>query len=71
MSKVTLKNNENFDKLLRRFKKSCEEEKIIETARDNVTFEKPSEAKRIAKKAAIKRHLKKKSEELQNKKRLY
>ena len=60
--------NGNFDKALRTFRKKIQKEGIIQTARDKQHFEKPSDVRRLAKKAA------KRKQQLQNRdnsKRLY
>lgn len=44
--------NGNFDKALRTFRKKIQKEGIIQTVRDKQHFEKPSDARRLAKKAA-------------------
>lgn len=44
--------NGNFDKALRTFRKKIQKEGIIQTVRDKQHFEKPSDSRRLAKKAA-------------------
>lgn len=70
MAKVQLKKNENFEKLLRRFKRLCENDKIIVGARQREYFETKSEKTRKQKKAAIKRQ-EKQNLKNQIKKKLY
>ena len=60
MAKVSLKNNyEKFDQLLRRFKKECDNDKIVLESRSREFFEKPTTKRKKAKKSAIKREQKK------------
>lgn len=47
----------NFDRALRKFKKKCTEEGIVQEFRDRTQFEKPSAKKRSAKKAGRQRWL--------------
>ena len=70
MAKVQHRKNENFEKLLRRFKRACDDDKIIFEARKREFFEKNSEKNRKKRKSAIKRNQK---EQLKNqkKKKLY
>lgn len=53
---VTVKNG-NADRAIRRFKKLCMEEGIIQEVRDRKQFKKPSAKKRTAKKAGRQRWL--------------
>jgi small subunit ribosomal protein S21 len=67
MAKVTAKNYEKFDQLLRRFKRSCDNDKIVIQARENEFYEKPTNKRKKAKQSAIKRQAKKvKSENEKN-----
>ncbi len=60
MAKVQQKNKyENFEQMLRRFKRAVDEEKIIQEVRDRKHFEKPSVTRKLNKAAARKRHLRK------------
>lgn len=69
MAKVILRNNEKFDQLLRRFKRACDNDKIILQARSKEFYEKPTITRKKAKQAAIKRHNKKvASQEIKKKK---
>jgi small subunit ribosomal protein S21 len=45
----------NHDKMIRKFIKKCKKAKIIEQIRDRRYFKKPSDVKRHAKQAAIRR----------------
>ena len=58
-STVEVKNG-NFEKALRRFKKKCAEDGIIQEVRERREYVKPSEVKRKARDAGRKRWLKKK-----------
>jgi small subunit ribosomal protein S21 len=55
MATVNLRQQENFEKLIRRFKKSCDIDNIIQDVRNREFFEKDSTKKRKQKKSAIKR----------------
>ena len=46
----------NHEKMIRKFIKKCKKAKIIEQVRERRYFKKPSDAKRHAKQAAIRRH---------------
>ena len=46
----------NHEKMIRKFIKKCKKEKIIEQLRDRRYYKKPSDVKRHAKQAAIRRH---------------
>ena len=46
----------NHDKMIRKFIKKCKKEEIMEQIRDRRYFKKPSEVKRHAKQAALRRH---------------
>lgn len=59
MAKVQARKNEDFNQLLRRFKRAVDEEKIIQEVRDRKHFEKPSMVKKLANKAATRRHQRK------------
>ncbi len=71
MAKVTLKNYEKFEQLLRRFKRSCDNDKIVLQARSKEYYEKPTDKKKKAKKAAIKRNVKRVESQEIKKKRNY
>jgi len=45
----------NYDKMVRRFIKKCKKEKIIEQVRNRRYYKKPSDVKRHARQAAIRR----------------
>ena len=52
---VTVKDNEYFDYALRRFKRSCEKAGIINDYRKREFYEKPTQARKRKKAAAVKR----------------
>ena len=54
--------NGNFEKAMRRFKKKCINEGIVQEIRDRQHFEKPSAKRNKAKAAAVMRWKKKKRE---------
>ena len=46
MAKVRIKENEPFEKALRRFKKKCNKEGIMQKLRETKHYEKPSDRRR-------------------------
>jgi small subunit ribosomal protein S21 len=56
---VTLKENENINQALRRFKKKVEESGVLDTLRKKEFYEKPTTARKRSKAAAIARWKKK------------
>jgi len=52
---ITLKNNEPFEKALRRFKKKWEKAGVLREVKKRKYFVKPSVLKRLAARAAVKR----------------
>lgn len=71
MAKVKARQNESFEQLLRRFKRSCDNEKVVQEAKDRQYYEKPTQARRKAKVAAERRHLKKIAQEKALRERKY
>ena len=55
MVEITIKNNEPFEKALRRFKKKWEKAGILREVKKRKNFVKPSVLKRMAARAAAKR----------------
>lgn len=55
MVEITVKNNEPFERALRRFKKKWEKAGILREVKKRSYYVKPSELKRIAERTAIKR----------------
>ena len=68
---VTVKNNEYFDYALRRFKRSCEKAGIINEYRKRESYEKPTQARKRKKAAAVKREKKRTYRERNRTRRLY
>ena len=56
---VTVKENENINQALRRFKKKVEESGMLDTLRKKEFYEKPTTARKRKKAAAIARYIKK------------
>ncbi len=71
MAKVTLRGRENFEQMLRRFKRAVDEEKIIPEVRSRQHFEKPSMQRKLDKSAAAKRHKRKLEQERSVRERKY
>ena len=55
MAKVRIKENEPFEKALRRFKKKCNKEGIMQKLRETKHYEKPSDKRRRKVQKAIAR----------------
>ena len=58
MPSIKVKENEPFDIALRRFKRSCEKAGILSEVRRREFYEKPTQARKRKKAAAVKRHFK-------------
>lgn len=71
MPSVKVKENEPFEFALRRFKRSCEKAGVIAETRRREFYEKPTQERKRKKAAAVKRHLRKLSREVTNRRRLY
>lgn len=71
MPSVKVKENEPFEYALRRFKRSCEKAGVVAETRRREFFEKPTQERKRKKAAAVKRHLRKLSRDVTNRKRLY
>lgn len=71
MPSVKVKENEPFEYALRRFKRSCEKAGVVSETRRREFFEKPTQERKRKKAAAVKRHLRKLSRDITNRKRLY
>jgi len=64
MARVTKRNNyEHFDRMLNRFRKAVEKDDVIRTYCGKTFYEKPSAVRKKARAMAVKRHLKKLSNE--------
>ena len=55
MSEVILKDDENFDRALNRFKKKCEKAGILSDLRKHRHYEKPSERRKRKMNAAVRK----------------
>lgn len=71
MPSVKVKENEPFEYALRRFKRSCEKAGVIAETRRREFYEKPTQERKRKKAAAVKRHLRKISRDVTNRRRLY
>ncbi len=68
---VRVRENENFDAALRRFKRACEKAGVLTELRRREFYEKPTQERKRKKAAAVKRHLKRVSRETNLRRRLY
>ncbi len=71
MPSVKVKENEPFEYALRRFKRSCEKAGVIAESRRREFYEKPTQERKRKKAAAVKRHLRRLSRDVTNRRRLY
>ncbi|GAB4178743.1 MAG: 30S ribosomal protein S21 [Wenzhouxiangellaceae bacterium] len=71
MPSVKVKENEPFEFALRRFKRACEKAGVVAEMRRREFYEKPTQERKRKRAAAIKRHLRKLSRDVTNRKRLY
>lgn len=71
MPSIKVKENEPFEYALRRFKRACEKAGVVAETRRREFYEKPTQERKRKKAAAIKRHLRKLSRDITNRKRLY
>ncbi|MES1942601.1 30S ribosomal protein S21 [Salinisphaera sp. PC39] len=71
MPSVRVKENEPFEVALRRFKRSCEKAGVLTEVRRREHFEKPCQARKRKRAAAVKRHLKRLQREQQRFTRQY
>ena len=63
MPAIRVKENEPFDVALRRFKRSCEKAGVLTEVRRREAYEKPTAERKRKAAAAVKRHLKKQSQQ--------
>lgn len=70
MPTIRVKEGENPEYALRRFKRSCEKAGILTEVRRREAYEKPTAERKRKKTAAVKRHLKKLSREVSSVRRL-
>ena len=68
---VRIKENEIFDAALRRFKRACEKAGVLAEVRRREFYEKPTQARKRQKAAAVKRQAKRTSREQNRRRRLY
>jgi small subunit ribosomal protein S21 len=68
---VRVRENENFDAALRRFKRACEKAGILTELRRREFYEKPTQERKRKKAAAVKRQLKRTARETNRRRRLY
>jgi len=68
---VKIRDNENFDAALRRFKRACEKAGILSELRRREFYEKPTQERKRKKAAAVKRQLKRTSRDVNRRTRLY
>ena len=59
MPVIKVRENEQFDVALRRFKRSCEKAGVLAEVRRREFYEKPTTERKRAKASAVKRHAKK------------
>ena len=71
MPSVRIRESENFDAALRRFKRSCEKAGILAELRRREYYEKPTQERKRKKAAAVKRQLRRLSRDITNRRRLY
>jgi len=68
---VRVKENENFDAALRRFKRSCEKAGVLTEVRRREFYEKPTQERKRKKAAAVKRQAKRIARDTNLRQRLY
>jgi small subunit ribosomal protein S21 len=68
---VRVRENENFDAALRRFKRACEKAGILTEVRRREFYEKPTQERKRKKAAAVKRQAKRVARETNLGRRLY
>ena len=62
MNGVNIRNNENIERAIRRFKKVCDNAGVLPEIKQRRRFQKPCETKRLERKAAIRKAQKNKLE---------
>ena len=55
--------HESFEAMMRRFKKSCEKSDLVNEVKKREHFEKPSMTRRISRKMAVKKELRRQEEQ--------
>jgi small subunit ribosomal protein S21 len=68
---VRVRENENFDAALRRFKRACEKAGVLTEVRRREFYEKPTQERKRKKAAAVKRQAKRASRDTSQRRRLY
>jgi len=71
MPAVRVRENEPFEYALRRFKRSCEKAGVLSETRRREFYEKPTQERKRKKAAAVKRHLRRLSRDINRRTRLY
>ena len=71
MPGVRVRESEQFDAALRRFKRSCEKAGVLTELRRREYYEKPTQERKRKKAAAVKRHMKRNLRATGRRKRLY
>ncbi|MGH8161308.1 MAG: 30S ribosomal protein S21 [Gammaproteobacteria bacterium] len=71
MPSVRVREHEQFDIALRRFKRACEKAGIMAELRKREFYEKPTQTRKRKRAAAVKRHAKQVSREFSRRRRLY
>ncbi|MDX1569406.1 MAG: 30S ribosomal protein S21 [Xanthomonadales bacterium] len=71
MPSVRVRENEPFEYALRRFKRSCEKAGVLSEMRRREYYEKPTQERKRKKAAAVKRHMRRVSREVNRRQRLY
>ena len=71
MPSVKVRQDDPFDVILRRFRRSCEKAGVLAEVRKREHYEKPTTVRKRAAAAAVKRHAKKMSRENKKRVRLY
>jgi small subunit ribosomal protein S21 len=71
MPSVKVRENEQFEFALRRFKRPCEKAGVLAEVRKREFYEKPTQERKRKRAAAVKRHLRRISRDVTKKQRLY
>ena len=71
MPSVRVKENENFEVALRRFKRACEKAGVLSETRRREFYEKPTQERKRKAAAAVKRNMRRLSREAVRRTRLY
>ncbi len=71
MPSVRIRENENFDAALRRFKRACEKAGILSELRSREFYEKPTQERKRKKAAAVKRQIKRTARDINRRVRLF